>query len=72
MEIFSVMKKTITIDAKQYKAAFKNLRGTGTAYSDYTLARRSGMNDLDWAIKKLSTGWTFDGQWKAPEKDTKP
>jgi hypothetical protein len=66
------MKKTIIIDAKQYNAAFKNLRGTGTAYSDYTRARRSGINDLDFAIQRLSTGWTFDGQWKAPQKDVKP
>jgi hypothetical protein len=66
------MKKTITIDAKQYKAAFRAAYGTGRVRGDWEeRGWRDGFKELDIIIDRLSTGWTFDGEWKAPEKETK-
>jgi hypothetical protein len=62
------MKKTITIDAKQYKAAFKAIYGSGRSRGKWELEYRSGLRAANEIVECLSTGWTFDGQWKAPEK----
>jgi hypothetical protein len=66
------MKKTITIDAKQYKAAWKQEYGKGRSLDNRDRWYRSGLYEVNEIIHRLSTGWTFDGQWKAPEKETKP
>jgi hypothetical protein len=75
MEEFHSMKKTITIDAKQYKAALKSLKSFMGPSRSWSLAPRwfrEGVVKSDEIVRRLSTGWTFDGDWKAPEKETKP
>jgi hypothetical protein len=62
------MKKTITIDAKQYRAAYKKVYGKGRAATRYERNIRTGMAEVDFIIKRLSEGWTFDGQWNAPQE----
>jgi hypothetical protein len=65
------MKKTITIDASQYRAAYEKLYGMGsTVYQDEKLFR-NGMAEVDFIIKRLANGWTFDGNWNLP-KEPKP
>jgi hypothetical protein len=65
------MKKTITIDAKQYRAAYKKVYGKSRAAYKYERDIRTGMAEVDFIIKRLSEGWTFDDEWDQP-KEPKP
>ena len=60
--------KTLTIDAKQYKAAMKHLYGTGRARDRYDQVTRYALNEAMDVVRKLSAGWQFiDGKWIEPE-----
>ncbi len=65
------MKKTITIDAKQYKAAYKDLYGEGRSRDRFDKVFRNALTEFDRVIQRLSKGWTFDGngKWIEPPRE---
>ena len=65
------MKKpqTLTIDARQYKAAMKHSYGTGRARDQFDRITRNALVEADYVVQKLSSGWQFiDGKWIEPKK----
>lgn len=60
--------KTITIDAKQYKAVYTHLYGEGRSRDRFDTVFRNALIEFDRAIIRLSKGWTFDGdgRWTEP------
>ena len=65
------MKKTITIDAKQYKEAIKAMWGGGRAKGDFERGFKRGLDEGEWVVRRLSNGWQFiNGEWIEPTQES--